>query len=357
MPRRGLFRRANDFGVFDQGGNPADPQVEMPLPLPAPDGPQLPTGEPAAAPNSDNLAEMLSALMPGAFPQFQEDVAQQAIPVAATAAATAVPPLAQAPLPPPPPQTFPLVRKQGRLRRFANHIHNHNWVAADFQTPQAPQMSWTEVRAKLGAPPPPADPVRTLYDWDRVRHRIGLQPTYEFVAAYQSQQQQAGLQNQPQINLPAPEPAQFQPAPQQPVAAQYMIIQTPQGPMYIPQPPAPGAQNPMTGQPTENPWSQQDAKGLATVLLLAGMKLSWNAATSMWDAVTSAYNQNFEDKVKLRDQTNQWINDCVRRGYVRPVQQPQPQPQQQHPQSVNWPQWGAAQQQQPAPQTMPPRWY
>ncbi|KAK6532421.1 hypothetical protein TWF281_006610 [Arthrobotrys megalospora] len=352
MPRRGLFRRANEFGVFDQLGNPLpEPGTAS---IPPPHGEQQPAAETpaaaAAAPNPDNLAEMLAAVMPGAFPQFQEAGEQPA----QAQAPTGVPQAPQPNLPLQP--AVPLVRREGRFRRIVNHFHDRGMIPADFQAPPAPQMSWTEIRAKLGDPPPPPNPVESLFDWDKVRYRIGIRPTYEWQAVHEQQQQQARLQNQ--ANMQAQMQTPFQPQVAQTMPAQpqatspWMLIQTPQGSMYIPQPPPPGAENPFTGQPTENPWSQQDAKGLATVLLLAGMKLTWNAATSMWDAATAAYNQNFEDKVKLRDQTNQWINDCIRTGHVMPVQAQQA-PAQQYDQQ--WPQWQDAQQQ-AAEQPLPRRW-
>ncbi|KAF3217254.1 hypothetical protein TWF679_002271 [Orbilia oligospora] len=356
MPRRGLFRQANQFGVFDQLGNPLPPQQALPLPAP-PGQPQLVPGPPAAAtPNPDNLEEMLAAVMPGAFPQFEEGEQVPAAPPAGTPQVPQVPQPVQPNIPLP--QQMPLVRKQNRFRRLLNHMHNREFVAQDFHAPPAQKMSWTEVRSKLGAPAPPPDRAKTLYEWDRVRYRMGIRPTFEYMKVAQEQQEQARLQNQaatqqgqwngqfPQVPLqpvagPAPAPAA-----QQPANSPYLLVQTPQGPMYIPQPPAPGTQNPLTGQPTENPWSQQDAKSLATALFLSGMKLTWNAATSMWDAVTAAYNQNFEDRVKLRDQTNQWVNECVRRGYAIPAQRYH----QQYGQPGGWPQWGATQPQQPQQQ-------
>ncbi|KAK6518277.1 hypothetical protein TWF506_005437 [Arthrobotrys conoides] len=363
MPRRGLLRQANQFGLFDQAGNPLPPHQAIPLPAP-PGQPQPILAAAAAAapaPNTDNLEEMLAAVMPGAFPQFEEGEQAPNVPAAGT---PQIPQPAQPNLPLPPPQ-IPLVRKQNRFRRFMNHMHNREFVAQDFHAPPAAQMSWTEVRSKLGAPAPPPNPVQTLYDWDKVRYRMGIRPTFEYMKVEQEQQEQARLQNQaamqgqwngqlPQTPLQPVSGAAPASAVQQPANSPYLLIQTPQGPMYIPQPPAPGAQNPLTGQPTENPWSQQDAKSLATALFLSGMKLTWNAATSMWDAVTSAYNQNFEDRVKLRDQTNQWINECVRRGYAVPAQRYQYQ----HGQAGGWPQWRGTQPQYPQQQQqghMPPQ--
>ncbi|KAK6501291.1 hypothetical protein TWF481_009132 [Arthrobotrys musiformis] len=352
MPRRGLFQAANQFGVFDQatGDNipPPPPGESEPAPAPAPNPPNL-----------DNLGEILETVMPGAFPQFQEDMARPA---------PAANPGPQAPLQTVfPPQLPPLVKKQGLFRRLANHMSNRDMVPLDFQAPPTPLMSWTEVRARLGPPPQPPNPAQALYEWDAIRYRIGLRPTFEYVGVQQQQQQQAMLQNQAQMaaNMAGQFPPGLQPqiqpvaGAQQPAGApQYMLIQTPQGPMYIPQPPAPGTHNPLTGRPAENPWSQQDAKGLATTLLLAGVKLTWNAASAMWDAATAAYNQNFEDKMKMRDETNQWINECVRRGSIIPAQRNQLQ----YPQAGGWPQWGPGYPMQTMPQgpipqqPLPQRW-
>ncbi|KAK6347952.1 hypothetical protein TWF718_005772 [Orbilia javanica] len=361
MPRRGLLRQAKNFGVFDRPGKQVSTQRPLPLPaLPPQDQPQpipqAPGPIATAAPNPDNLAEMLEGIMPGAFPQFQLD----GQPPAALPVVNAQPiPQPALPNPPIPPRTL-FFRRESRLRRILNHLCSQNHVPHDFY---APQMSWTEVRSKLYTPPEPApNPAKALYDWDRIRYRIGLQPTFDYVRVEQ-QQQQSRFQAQARIKFP-PGLAQPQcttttgvpaPAAEQPANSPYMLVNTPQGLVYIPQPPEPGAENPFTGQLTENPWSQQDVKSLATVLFLSGMKLTWNAATSMWNAATAAYNQNFDDQVKLRDQTNQWINECMGRGLFIPVQRQH----QQYVQPLQWPQWErvGAQQPQPIPQHQPPqRW-
>ncbi|KAK6543496.1 hypothetical protein TWF694_000242 [Orbilia ellipsospora] len=320
MPRRGLFRQAKAFGLF-QSLRKEEKQKTALLP-PAPSlatraeqiystsrNDQIPIAD-ATGHISQNFEgrDFIEHNMPGAFPSTQEPATRDVpirrtislrnsnIPItsaSATERQQAIDSIMQ---------RHSLQANPSRLGNLVRGVFSHRREPAlsDHAPPPFPQspVSWNDIRDILNASEkPPSTAAEEAQWWDAVRYRFDIPPPTPW-------------QNSP---------PQF---PQFPMGPPMTVIQTPHGPMYLNVPPTLPSPS---GLPIDTPWTQWDAKQVATLFFLAGMKLTWNACTSMWEVLSLAWDHNIKDQMKIRDQQNEQMVLWAQLGYPMPPQQLPPQ--------------------------------
>ncbi|EPS43639.1 hypothetical protein H072_2425 [Dactylellina haptotyla CBS 200.50] len=307
MPRRGLFKQAKAIGLFQSLSKEGRRHSKPLPPLPTTTAPVSGAGErenimPLATaesqrtqPEGPDIHEVAHLLVPGAHPGLERDQIPEIVPEVQREQE-------QLDLG----QMLSQQTRRSRIDRLRDFIlpPEAAVVLTDVQAPPSQPMSWNEVRRFLDIPgPAPAGyPIPEAQGWDRIRCSLGLPLANQW---------QNGLPQIPQAPM----------GPQQPI-----LFQTPNGPIYLPGPPPAAQPGPMMGAPTDTPWKQWDPKQVAMIFLLAGMKLTWNAATSMWEIITMAWDQSVKDEMKMRDQYNQQMQVLAQLGYQIPVQQPPQNP-------------------------------
>ncbi|KAF3906942.1 hypothetical protein AA313_de0207655 [Arthrobotrys entomopaga] len=332
MPRRGLFRQAEASGVFQSLYKDERRQTKVLRTIPVP----ISGGEPTEAATRNEQtpiaitigqvsqdigdSDVAEHTMPGAFPSSQVS-SLRAPPTSLRATPTrrtvhlqnnnVFHALVQAAerqraidgiL-----QRHSLQAKPSRLGRFVRSLFSRDQEPAftDYRLPlpQAP-TSWNDIRNILNVSEnPPPTPAEEAQWWNDARYQLGLPIP-------------------PPWQIPSP---QF---PQIPVEQPVTVIQTPHGPMYLNTPRYPTIIPPhqQSGLPIDTPWTQWDTKQIATLFFLAGMKLTWNAATSMWEALSLAWDHNMEDQMRIRDQQNAEMAFWAQLGLPTPPQQAPPPP-------------------------------